>query len=127
MDDTAVSASLVLRKILLLFQDEDARLGMLIAHGHSRRQSHDSTSDDYMLMHSSGRRKLAGLFEFRNGIGGDVLNTASTLIQRFHFLGIDAQSHHLHTRARKLERQGKTDLPKTDDTESAQFSSDHSS
>jgi hypothetical protein len=37
MDDTAVSASLVLRKILLLFQDEEARLGMLIAHGHSRR------------------------------------------------------------------------------------------
>jgi hypothetical protein len=33
MDDTAVSDSLVLRKILLLFQDEDARPGMLIAHG----------------------------------------------------------------------------------------------
>lgn len=81
MNDTAVSATLVLRKVLLFFQDKDPRLRMLIAHGQSRRQSHDSTPDDYMLMHSSGRRKLAGLFEFRNGIGGDVLNIASTLIQ----------------------------------------------
>jgi hypothetical protein len=31
MDDTAVSASLVLRKILLLFQDEDAPRGIFIA------------------------------------------------------------------------------------------------
>jgi hypothetical protein len=51
MDDTAVSATLVLRKILLLFQDEDARLGMLIAHGQGCRQSHDSTSDDYIVIH----------------------------------------------------------------------------
>jgi len=51
MDDTAVSASLVLRKILLLFQDEDARPGMLIAYGHSRRQSDDSTSNDHVVVH----------------------------------------------------------------------------
>jgi hypothetical protein len=51
MDDTAVSATLVLRKILLLFQDEDARPGMLVAHSHGRRQSHDSTSDDYIVVH----------------------------------------------------------------------------
>jgi hypothetical protein len=51
MDDTAVSASLVLRKIFLLFQDEDARLRMLIAHGQSRPQSDDTASDYYVLMH----------------------------------------------------------------------------
>ncbi len=73
MDNIGVSARLVLRKILLLFKDGDARLEMLIAHARSRRQSYDSTSDDYMLMHSSERRKLAGLFEFRNGIGGMCL------------------------------------------------------
>ena len=81
MDDTAVSATLVLRKVLLFFQDEDACLRMLIYDGHTCRQSNDSASDDYIIMHGSGRRKLAGLFEFRNGIGGDVLNIASTLIQ----------------------------------------------
>jgi len=51
MDDTAVSPSLVLRKSLLLFQDEDARLGMLFAYSHRRRQSYDPASDDYVLMH----------------------------------------------------------------------------
>jgi hypothetical protein len=51
MDDTAVSASLVLRNILLLFQDDDPCLGILFAHSHSRRQSDDSPSDDYILMH----------------------------------------------------------------------------
>lgn len=52
MDDTAVSASLVLRKILLLFQDEDTRLGILFAYIHRRRQSYDPASDDYALMHA---------------------------------------------------------------------------
>jgi hypothetical protein len=51
MDDTAVSATLVLRKILLLFQDENPRLGILLAHSHGRRQSNDSSSDDYIIMH----------------------------------------------------------------------------
>jgi hypothetical protein len=51
MDDTAVSATLVLRKIPLLFQDENARLGMLVAYGHSRRQSDDSTSNDHIVVH----------------------------------------------------------------------------
>jgi hypothetical protein len=51
MDDTAVSATLVLRKILLLFQDEDPGLGMLAPHGQRRRQSYDTTSDDCILMH----------------------------------------------------------------------------
>jgi len=51
MDDTAVPTTLVLPKMLLLFQDEDARIGMLIAHCHGRRQSYDSTSDDYIVVH----------------------------------------------------------------------------
>jgi len=41
----------VLRKSLLFFQDKDARLGMLVAHSHGRRQSDDSTSDDYIVVH----------------------------------------------------------------------------
>src|SRR5215470_20394800 len=51
MDDTAVSASLVLRNPLLLFQDEDPRLGILFAHSHSRRQPYDSASDYYVVVH----------------------------------------------------------------------------
>jgi hypothetical protein len=53
MDDTAVSATLVLRKILLLFQNEDVRIGMLIAQSHGSRQSHDSTSNDCVVVHGS--------------------------------------------------------------------------
>ena len=37
--------------ILLLFQDEDARLEILITHSHRRRQSYDATADDYIVMH----------------------------------------------------------------------------
>jgi hypothetical protein len=51
MDNTAVSATLVLRKILLLFQDEDARPGIFTAYGHSRRQSDDSTANDRVVVH----------------------------------------------------------------------------
>jgi hypothetical protein len=61
MDDTAVSASLVLRNILLLFQHKDPGLGILFAHSHRRRQSYDSASDDYIIMHgdNSGTAKLS--------------------------------------------------------------------
>ena len=51
MNDTAVSTSLVLRNILPFFQDENPCFGILFAHSHSRCQSDDSPSDDYVVMH----------------------------------------------------------------------------
>src|SRR5215475_3029510 len=51
MDDTAVSASLVLPNIPLLFQDEDPCLGIPFPDCHSSGQSDDSSSNDYILMH----------------------------------------------------------------------------
>jgi hypothetical protein len=52
MDDTAVPASLVLREIFLLFQNQDPRLGIFFAHSQSRTQSDDTTSDDCVIMHA---------------------------------------------------------------------------
>ena len=56
-----------------------------------------TASTSFACEKSVGRREPIGPFKFRDGIGGDVLDIASTLIQRFHFLGIDVESLHLHT------------------------------
>ena len=55
-------------------------------------------------------RKAAGMDDFGDGFGRDMLDIALALVERIDLAGIDVKAQHGHAGTRELERQWQTDI-----------------